>query len=122
MSGKRLECPELRGRPCTRDDVAQLSVRDRGEAAASSAAPPPVPLGPVLSANQNLNLQHLGPIWVANCYRLRQRRRAWLHVRLGFAAAGAKSDATASGARPSDGGFGKAGTARLIGADVHCVR
>ena len=71
MSGKRLECPELRGCPCTRDDVAQLSVRDRGEAAASSAAPPPVPLGPVLSANQNLNLQHLGPIWVANCYRLR---------------------------------------------------
>lgn len=46
----------IEGLPCTRDDVAQLSVRDRGEAAGSSAAPPPVPLGPAPNANQNLNL------------------------------------------------------------------
>lgn len=33
----------IEGLPCTRDDVAQLSVRDRGEAAGSSAPPSGTP-------------------------------------------------------------------------------
>ena len=46
----------IEGLPCTRDDVAQLSVRDRGEAAGSSAPPSGTPWPMPPNANQNLNL------------------------------------------------------------------